>query len=68
MPKVSPYDSTGACYKRIEDVPERIDAVNLIISPKIGLKVLDSMGELGIRLVALEPAWMSCLRDALYVE
>lgn len=53
--KVSPYDSTGACYKTVEDIPEQIDAINLIISPKIGLTVLDSMHKLGIRHVFMQP-------------
>ena len=72
--KVSPYDKTGKCYEKLEDVPEQVwyirhcspnvtacprsltakiqlqvDAVNLIISPKIGMDVLSTMKKKGIR-------------------
>lgn len=53
--KVSPYDKTGKCYEKLEDVPEQVDAVNLIISPKIGMDVLSTMKKKGIRYVFMQP-------------
>jgi len=53
--KVSPYDKTGVCYASLEDVPEKVEAVNLIISPKIGVDVLNAMKKKGIRYVFMQP-------------
>ncbi|CAJ1433308.1 unnamed protein product, partial [Effrenium voratum] len=52
--KVSPYDKTGACFGKLEDVPE-VDALNLIISPKLGEEVLEDAKKLGIRYVFIQP-------------
>jgi len=43
------------CYESLEDVPEKVEAVNLIISPKIGIDVLNAMKKKGIRYVFMQP-------------
>lgn len=53
--KVSPYDKTGQCYGKLEDVSEKVEVVNLIISPKIGMDVLTAMKKQGIRYVFMQP-------------
>mmetsp|Transcript_35965 Transcript_35965/g.70782 ORF Transcript_35965/g.70782 Transcript_35965/m.70782 type:complete len:146 (+) Transcript_35965:96-533(+) len=60
---VSPYarvveDEAGRkIYKKLSDIPSylTVDAVNLIISPRIGLEVLDQMAERGVQYCFLQP-------------
>mmetsp|Transcript_25996 Transcript_25996/g.39355 ORF Transcript_25996/g.39355 Transcript_25996/m.39355 type:complete len:165 (-) Transcript_25996:225-719(-) len=59
--RVSPYkrknDSGSVCYTSLEDIPDdiTIDAVNLIISPGIGTKVLETMATKKIQYVFIQP-------------
>ena len=41
--RVSPYAKDGECFSSLDAIDEPIDAVNLIISPKLGVGVLDAM-------------------------
>ena len=52
--RVSPY-SKGECFTSIDAIEEPVDAVNLIISPKLGLGVLDSMAAKGIQYAFIQP-------------
>ncbi|KAL1516028.1 hypothetical protein AB1Y20_002641 [Prymnesium parvum] len=53
--RVSPYCKDGSCFTSLDDIAEPIDAVNLIVSPKIGVGVLDSMAAKGIKYVFIQP-------------
>lgn len=54
---VSPYARRPdeGIYKKLSDVPHEIDAVNLIVSPRMGLKVLEEMAERNIRYCFIQP-------------
>ena len=55
--RVSPYDTTGACYKSLESVPRwlQVDAVNLIISERFGMIALEEMKARGCQYVFAQP-------------
>lgn len=42
-------------YKSISDLPEKVDVVDMVVSPKIGMDVLDRIKEAGIRYVFFQP-------------
>lgn len=42
-------------YKSINDLPEKVDVVDMVVSPKIGMDVLDRVKEAGIRYVFFQP-------------
>ena len=50
--RVSPYCKSGEVATSLEAVPGEIDAVNLIISPKLGVDVLEAAAARGIKCVA----------------
>ena len=52
--RVSPYCKSGEVATSLEAVPGEIDAVNLIISPKLGVDVLEAAAARGIKCAA---AW-----------
>ena len=57
--RVSPYADGKIMntYKKLSDIPTeiKIDAVNLIISPRIGVSVLEEMSLLGIQYCFIQP-------------
>lgn len=60
--RVSPYvkdasQQEGVVYKKLSDIPPetKIDAVNLIISPRIGVSVLEEMANRDIRYAFIQP-------------
>jgi predicted CoA-binding protein len=60
--RVSPYvkdpsKQEGVVYKKLSDIPPetKIDAVNLIISPRIGVSVLEEMANRDIRYAFIQP-------------
>ena len=53
--RVSPYAKAGECFSSLDAIDAPIDAVNLIISPKIGVGVLDAMVAKGIKYVFIQP-------------
>lgn len=42
-------------YKSISDLPEKVDVVDMVVSPKIGIDILDKIKEAGIRYVFFQP-------------
>ena len=54
---VNPRDETGQCFTDLATAAAEapIDAVNLIINPKIGLGVVRDMKDLGIKHLFIQP-------------
>lgn len=42
-------------FKSLKDLPEKIDIVNLVIDPAIGINVVKEMKELGLKHVFIQP-------------
>ncbi|MDY0234601.1 MAG: CoA-binding protein [Gudongella sp.] len=42
-------------YKSISDLPEKVDVVDMVVSPKIGIDLLDGIKEAGIGYVFFQP-------------
>lgn len=51
---LNPRDATGTCAKSLADIG-RVDAVNLIIAPAVGVKVVEEMHALGVRFLFCQP-------------
>lgn len=43
------------CYPSVSDLPVKPSAVNVVVSPKIGVKIVEECAELGIKNVWLQP-------------
>lgn len=43
------------CYPSLTDLPQRPAAVNVVVPPKIGVKIIEECAELGIKNVWLQP-------------
>lgn len=52
---VNPRDNTGNVYKDLQEVPYKIDVIDLCINPITGLKVIESASKLGINKVLIQP-------------
>lgn len=52
---VNPRDTTGNVYKTLEEVPYKIDVIDLCINPIQGLKVIESAANLNIDKVLIQP-------------
>ena len=57
-PRMSTYDSLP-CYADLESIPEKVDAVFILASPKVTEQVVQQCVSLGIKHV-----WMHCLMGA----
>lgn len=44
-----------AVYASIRELPEAPDVVDMVVNPRIGLKVMEEIGERGIKYVWLQP-------------
>lgn len=56
--RINPRDNSGTCYKTLTAAVEAvgpIDAVDLIITPKVGPKFIEEMAHLGIENVFMQP-------------
>merc|ERR1712232_1136692 len=53
--RVSPYCKSGECATSLEALTEPVDAINLIISPKIGVGVLEAAAAKGVRYTFIQP-------------
>lgn len=49
------YIGCDRCYASLTDLPVRPAAVNIVVSPKIGEKIIEECAELGIKNVWLQP-------------
>jgi predicted CoA-binding protein len=51
------YDKVGddTCYKSLLDIPEKVDVLEMVISPKRGINYLKEALKLGIKYVWLQP-------------
>lgn len=43
------------CYPNLMSLPQKPDVVNLVVSPKHGMKIIQEASELGIKYVWLQP-------------
>ncbi|QUI24258.1 CoA-binding protein [Vallitalea pronyensis] len=46
-------------YKNLSDLPEKVDVVDFVVNPKIGLSIIEQCKELGIEHVWLQPGTAS---------
>uniref|UniRef100_A0A7S4FBQ6 CoA-binding domain-containing protein n=1 Tax=Chrysotila carterae TaxID=13221 RepID=A0A7S4FBQ6_CHRCT len=53
--KVNPRDSTGSCYRSIQDVPDTVDVIDLIINSRTGFEQMKLAAELNINKVFIQP-------------
>lgn len=42
-------------YKSISDLPEKVDVVDMVVLPKIGMNILEEVKDAGIRYVFFQP-------------
>ncbi len=42
-------------YKSVSDLPEKVEVIDMVVSPKIGMSVLDKIKEAGIKYVFFQP-------------
>lgn len=54
-PRISTYEG-AACYPDLKAIPEKVDAVFILASPKVTDQIVDQCVELGIQHV-----WMHCM-------
>lgn len=52
---VNPRDTNGKIYTSLEQVPYKIDVIDLCINPISGLKIIESAVKLGIDKVLIQP-------------
>ena len=52
---INPRDNSGKVYKTLEEVPYKVDVVDLCINPISGLKVIEEAIVLGIDKVLIQP-------------
>lgn len=43
------------CYPDLKSLPEKVDVINMVVPPKVGLKVVEEANELGIKNVWFQP-------------
>lgn len=53
--KVNPRSNSDQVYKSLKDIKEKIDVIDLVIHPKVGIKVLAEAKEVGINKVLIQP-------------
>ena len=54
-PRIATYDG-AACYADLKSIPEKVDAVFILTSPKVTEQVIQQCVDLGIKHV-----WMHCM-------
>jgi predicted CoA-binding protein len=53
--KVNPRSKSDLVYHSLGEVPEKIDVIDLVIHPKVGINVIKEAKELGIDKVLIQP-------------
>jgi len=53
--KVNPRSNSDQVYKSLKDVKEKIDVIDLVIHPKVGINVIKEAKEVGIDKVLIQP-------------
>lgn len=53
-PKYDEIDGVKT-YKSLKDLPEKVDVVDFVVNPQIGMSVLDEVIEAGIENIFLQP-------------
>lgn len=48
-----------ACHARLSDLPEVPEVVDMVVNPRVGIKVFEEIAALGIRYVWLQPGTRS---------
>ncbi|MBI5933393.1 MAG: CoA-binding protein [Chloroflexi bacterium] len=54
-PRISTYEG-DACYPDLKSIPEKVDAVFILASPKVTDQIVDQCVELGVKHI-----WMHCM-------
>lgn len=52
---INPRDNSGKAYKTLEEVPYKVDVIDLCINPISGLKVIEEAISLGISKILIQP-------------
>jgi len=53
--KVNPRSNSDQVYKSLKDVKEKIDVIDLVIHPKVGINVIKEAKEVGIDKILIQP-------------
>jgi len=53
--KVNPRSNSDQVYKSLKDIKEKIDVIDLVIHPKVGIDVMKEAKEVGIDKVLIQP-------------
>ena len=54
--RVNPRDKTGECFASLSDIPPgSVDLVNLVISPLLGVGIVEEMRTLGLKYLFIQP-------------
>ena len=43
------------CYHSLSELPEKPDVIDMVVNPRIGIKVIDEAAQLGIKNIWLQP-------------
>ena len=47
------------CYSKLEEIEGEIDVVDFVVNPKIGIHIIETVNELGIEYIWLQPGTRS---------
>lgn len=55
------YDEVDGdkAYKNLSDLPEKVDVVDFVVNPKVGLSIIQQCNEMGINHIWLQPGTVS---------
>lgn len=53
--KVNPRSDDPQVYKSLKDIKDKVDVIDLVITPKIGIEVVKEASELGIDKIFIQP-------------
>lgn len=53
--KVNPRSKSDQVYHSLKEVPEKIDVIDLVIHPKVGINVVKEAQEIGIDKILIQP-------------
>lgn len=53
--KVNPRSGSEKVYKSLREIKDKVDVIDLVIHPKVGLKMIEEAKEVGIDKVLIQP-------------
>jgi len=53
--KVNPKSDSIEVYKALKDIKEKVDVIDLVIHPKVGINVVKEAKEVGINKILIQP-------------